>query len=80
MVKRRDLPADFRLSLAVPAQGPVVAEMDLCKGVGEMLCQPIHRRLLDDVLPRGDNNKIARLSQALQTVVGSYTIHHACLS
>ena len=66
-------PADLRLGLGLPLQGPVIAKVHLLEDAWEVLLHPGQRRLLDAVLPRGDNYQIAAAAQALQAVVCSCT-------
>ena len=49
----------------------MVAKVHLLEDAREVLLQPSQRRLLDAVLPRGDNHQVAAAAQALQAVVCS---------
>ena len=58
--------ADIRFLLAFPAQRPMVAKVYFLEDSRVVHVDPVHGLLLNDMLPRSDNNQIELRFQPLQ--------------
>ena len=65
------LPADLALLPRDTLKCKVVAEVHLLEEAGVVLVNPLERRILDHVLPAGNDDKVMERTHAVQCVKGS---------